>query len=319
MLNDVGFNASIERIDRAEWARRQIKQGLTNSIMFFGPGGRVTALSGAYFAYAGHVGPLHDQDVQNALERASGASTLEEYMDAMTEIGKYGHDRAYSPGLLFGERDLVRAIGNCRLGPQPQPGTRTAQSPAARCRAAAVTEAIDEADTDRRSLRAAWLSLPSRLALASCRRHRRRPGRLRSTSCPPRQPVLRLAIVSGDESYSTHPAEARFQSTHYSRLHQMPLFGVDPLEEKIDPTYGIAESWEYLPGAKGMVVKIKDGLTFNNGTPITVDDVVFSLQLTGSKHADSQIAGTLAGIGVERQGHRRAHSADRFQEGIANI
>ena len=51
-------------------------------------------------------------------------------------------------------------------------------------------------------------------------------------SCPPRQPVLRLAIVSGDESYSTHPAEARFQSTHYSRLHQMPLFGVDPLEDE---------------------------------------------------------------------------------------
>lgn len=100
MLNEVGFNASIERIDRAEWARRQVKQGLANSIMFFGPGGRITALSGAYFAYAGNVGPLHDQDVQKALKRASGASTLEEYMDAMTEIGKYGHDRAYSPGFF---------------------------------------------------------------------------------------------------------------------------------------------------------------------------------------------------------------------------
>ena len=118
-------------------------------------------------------------------------------------------------------------------------------------------------------------------------------------SCPPRQPLLRLAIVSGDESYSTHPAEARFQSTHYSRLHQMPLFGVDPFEEKIDPAYGIAESWQYLPGAKGMIVKIKDGLTFNNGNPITADDVVFSLQLTASKHADSQISGTLVGIGVD--------------------
>lgn len=117
-------------------------------------------------------------------------------------------------------------------------------------------------------------------------------------SCPPRQPVLRLAIVSGDESYSTHPAEARFQSTHYSRLHQMPLFGVDPLEEKIDPAYGVAESWEYLPGAKGLIVKIRDGLTFNNGAPITVDDVVFSIELLSSKFADSQISGTLKGVGV---------------------
>jgi ABC-type transport system substrate-binding protein len=117
-------------------------------------------------------------------------------------------------------------------------------------------------------------------------------------ACPPRQPVLRLAIVSGDESYSTHPAEARFQSTHYSRLHQMPLFGVDPLEEKVDPTFGVAESWEYLPGAKGMIVKIREGLTFNDGTPITVDDVVFSIALTSSKFADSQISGTLQGLGV---------------------
>src|SRR5262245_19142299 len=117
-------------------------------------------------------------------------------------------------------------------------------------------------------------------------------------SCPPRQPVLRHAIVSGDESYSTHPEEARFQSTHYSRLHQMPLFGVDPLEEKVDAAFGVAESWEYLPGAKGMTVKIRDGLTFNDGTPITVDDVVFSLQLTASKFADSQISGTLQGLGI---------------------
>jgi ABC-type transport system substrate-binding protein len=100
MLNAAGFNASIERIDRAEWARRQNNKGLANTIMFFGPGGRVTGLSGAYFAYAGNVGPIHDQDVQKALARASGASTLDEYMDAMTEIGTYGHDRAYSPGFF---------------------------------------------------------------------------------------------------------------------------------------------------------------------------------------------------------------------------
>lgn len=119
------------------------------------------------------------------------------------------------------------------------------------------------------------------------------------SACPARQPVLRLAIVSGDESYSTHPAEARFQSTHYSRLHQMPLFGVDPVEDKIDRSYGVAESWEYLPGAKGMVVKIRSGLTFNDGRPITVDDVLFSINLLQSKYADSQISGTLKGIGVK--------------------
>ena len=100
MLNAVGFNASIDRIDRAEWNRRQAQKGLTNTIMFFGPGGRVTALSGAYFAYAGNVGPLHDQDVQKALAQASGAATLDEYTEAMADIGTFGHDRAYSPGFF---------------------------------------------------------------------------------------------------------------------------------------------------------------------------------------------------------------------------
>jgi len=119
------------------------------------------------------------------------------------------------------------------------------------------------------------------------------------SNCPPRKPVLRIATVTGDESYSPHPAEARFGSTHYSRLHQMPLFGVNPQETKIDPSYGVAESWKYLPKAAGLIVKIRKGLTFNNGTPITADDVVFSLNLSASKFADSQINGTLKGIGVK--------------------
>src|SRR5262249_45109449 len=105
-------------------------------------------------------------------------------------------------------------------------------------------------------------------------------------TCPARQPVLRIAIVSGGESYSSHPAETRFSSTHFTRLHQMPLIGADPKEERIDAAYGAAESWSYLPGAKGMVVKIRDGLTFNDGSPVTAEDVVFSLELAKSKFAD---------------------------------
>jgi peptide/nickel transport system substrate-binding protein len=94
-------------------------------------------------------------------------------------------------------------------------------------------------------------------------------------TCPARLPPLRIAMVSGGESYSSHPAETRFSSTHFTRLHQMPLIGADPKEERIDANYGIAESWSFLPGAKGMVVKLREGLTFNNGAPITPEDVVF--------------------------------------------
>ena|SRR5262245_6474293 len=63
-------------------------------------------------------------------------------------------------------------------------------------------------------------------------------------SCPPRQPVLRIALVSGAESYSSHPAETRFSfhPLYAARLHQMPLIGADPKEQRIDAYYGSAES-----------------------------------------------------------------------------
>jgi peptide/nickel transport system substrate-binding protein len=48
-----------------------------------------------------------------------------------------------------------------------------------------------------------------------------------------------------------------------------------------------------------MIVKLRDGMTFNDGTPITAKDVVFSLELSKSRWADPQISGTLAGIGVK--------------------
>jgi ABC-type transport system substrate-binding protein len=100
MLNAVGFNASVEKIDRVEYNRRINNKGYANSIMFFGPGGRVTSLSGSYFAYTGALGPTQDQEVQSALARATGAATLEEYMAATAEIARHGHERAYSPGFF---------------------------------------------------------------------------------------------------------------------------------------------------------------------------------------------------------------------------
>jgi peptide/nickel transport system substrate-binding protein len=115
--------------------------------------------------------------------------------------------------------------------------------------------------------------------------------------CPEPKAVLRIAGHINEE-FTPHPAENRFASIHYTRLHQMPLFGTDPREEKIDAAFGVAESWEFLPGAKGLVVTLRDGLTFNNGDPITAEDVVFSIKLASSDFAEDQIKATLRGIRV---------------------
>ncbi len=70
--------------------------------MFFGPGGRVTALAGAYSVY----GPLQgygnkeDQELIDALERTSRASTEQDYMKGMADIARIVHDKAYGPGFF---------------------------------------------------------------------------------------------------------------------------------------------------------------------------------------------------------------------------
>ena len=75
MLNAVGFKAMVERVDIAERARRRNNGGHINTLLFFGPGGRVTGLAGAYSVWGPdqHWGPKHDKDVVAALQRASSA------------------------------------------------------------------------------------------------------------------------------------------------------------------------------------------------------------------------------------------------------
>ncbi len=135
---------------------------------------------------------------------------------------------------------------------------------------------------------------PTLLAAA---RSPEKPSDTSLAGCPARKPVLRVAGHFNEE-FTPHPAENRFASTQYTRLHQMPLFGTDPREENVDAAFGVAEAWEFLPGAKGLNVTLREGLTFNNGDPITAEDVVFSIKLAASNFAEDQIKATLRGIGV---------------------
>lgn len=115
--------------------------------------------------------------------------------------------------------------------------------------------------------------------------------------CPELRPVLRIAGHFNEE-FTPHPAENRFASIFFTRLHQMPLFGADPQENNVDAAFGVAQAWEFLPGARGLIVTLREGLTFNNGDPITAEDVVFSIKLASSDFAEDQIKATLRGIRV---------------------
>lgn len=136
--------------------------------------------------------------------------------------------------------------------------------------------------------------------------------------CPARKPILRVAGVMTEE-FSPHPVETRFASTHYSRLYLTPLFGSDPWEEKVDGGYGLAESWQFLPGAKGIEIKLRKGLTFNDGEPITAKDVAFSINLFASKFADDQISAALRGIGVKTTAIDDASLRVEFAKGFVTF
>ena len=58
-----------------------------------------------------------------------------------------------------------------------------------------------------------------------------------------------------------------------------PLVDID---ENFKPKDAIAESWSFLPSGNALTLKIKDNLYWHDGTPITADDVVFSINVMKS-------------------------------------
>ena len=100
MFKAVGFNAVVERVDNAERNRRRWKSGHNNTVLFFGPGGRMTALAGAYSVWGPKRGwgPNDDKDVVASLKRSSTASSIEEYMEGMADLAEVIKNKAYGPG-----------------------------------------------------------------------------------------------------------------------------------------------------------------------------------------------------------------------------
>ena len=163
------------------------------------------------------------------------------YRDRVVDLAVSGpRDRARGPVVQSAGRLAARS---------PRPETASALATGLSRRRALVGESHERETaclasrhcTRRHGLRA-WPRPPDALTQT--------PGVSSDTSlasCPARRPVLRIAGVFPEE-FSPHPVETRFSSTTYTWLHQVPLFGVDPWEENVDPAYGVAESWEFLPG-----------------------------------------------------------------------
>ena len=62
---------------------------------------------------------------------------------------------------------------------------------------------------------------------------------------------------------------------------QIPISYMDPLiwidEVTMEPEPWLAESWGYTPDGLALTFNLRAGVTFHDGTPLTADDVAFSL------------------------------------------
>ena len=84
-------------------------------------------------------------------------------------------------------------------------------------------------------------------------------------------------VVFGREPFANWTGFRFWSSTGVpSRLQWEPLMDLD---EALMPAEGLAESWEQVSGTLSRY-QLRDGLTWSDGTPLTAEDVVFSMNLT---------------------------------------
>jgi hypothetical protein len=84
-----------------------------------------------------------------------------------------------------------------------------------------------------------------------------------------------VGLNGGAVSNSLDPAtySGTYPSVIGSQLYNLLV----EIDEKIGPQPCLAESWEFRPGAREWIVKLRRGVTFSNGRTLTAANVVYSL------------------------------------------
>jgi peptide/nickel transport system substrate-binding protein len=86
-----------------------------------------------------------------------------------------------------------------------------------------------------------------------------------------------ITVARSDEALSLDPFAVSDNGSIYN-IAQIcePLILADAAGTGLEP--GVAESWTATPDGLTFDLKIRAGIQFNNGNPVTADDVIFSLQ-----------------------------------------
>lgn len=102
--------------------------------------------------------------------------------------------------------------------------------------------------------------------------------------------VLRVVHINTPSRLDPHLATSGFD--HYLLY---PMFDrLVHFDPEMAPVPGLAESWEY-PDPQTLVLRLREGVTFHDGTPLDADAVVFNLD-RGINHPDSAVSADLGSI-----------------------
>lgn len=106
--------------------------------------------------------------------------------------------------------------------------------------------------------------------------------------------VLRVGLGGGQSSDSLDPALAASEVPNTI----LSFFGEKLLEVAPDGeiNYRLAEEYSSSPDAKVWTFKVRSGVTFHNGDPVTAEDVVATLRRHSDKDSNSAALGLMSGI-----------------------
>lgn len=113
------------------------------------------------------------------------------------------------------------------------------------------------------------------------------PAQQESASKPSRGGELVASLRSEPGTYNRH-AEASAATALLTLLTHAPLVRINRATDALEPW--LAESWTQSPGADTYTLKLRPGVRFSDGTPLTSADVLFSFKTTYDEKANSQLA-----------------------------
>jgi peptide/nickel transport system substrate-binding protein len=103
---------------------------------------------------------------------------------------------------------------------------------------------------------------------------------------------IRVAGYSSSTADTLDPAKQSL-STDYARCN-MFYNGLTTLDDHLVPQLELADAIEH-EGATDWIIKLKKGITFHDGKPLTADDVVYSL----SRHKDPSVGSKAASLAAQ--------------------